>query len=161
MAKEKVKVSNVTGLTKTQERACMLLASGESVSSVAELLKVPEENLFLWQKQNTFICYYNKRRSVLRDQAIQGLFSLVDEAISTIRDSLNSTNENVRLRTATYIVDKLQSLELGETDILDSVREESTFSDDWLNGEKFHETYYSDKLKELGIKEQNYQETLK
>lgn len=159
----KVQVSSVTGLTPTQERACSLLASGAKTAEVAQQLDVPEKTLYLWQKQTTFVCYYNKQRSVIKDAAVQSLFGLMDEAVTAIRESLNSTNESVRLKAASYIIDKLQNVEVGKTDIVEAVRAEATYTDTgWEIGESvFHESEYRDRLKELGVQEQDYQSSLK
>lgn len=157
----KVQVSSVTGLTPTQERACSLLASGAKATDVAQQLDVPEQTLYLWQKQTTFVCYYNKQRSVIKSAAVQSLFGLMDEAVTAIRESLNSTNESVRLKAATYIVDKLQGLEIGTTDIVEAVRDEATYRGTWEVEKTFHESKYKERLKELGVKEQDYQGSLK
>lgn len=160
----KVQVSSVTGLTPTQERACSLLASGAKTAEVAQKLDVPEKTLYLWQKQTTFVCYYNKQRSVIKDAAVQSLFGLMDEAVTAIRESLNSTNESVRLKAASYIIDKLQNVEVGKTDIVEAVRAEATYSDTegWgITENVFHESEYRDRLQELGVKEQDYQSSLK
>ena len=160
----KVQVSSVTGLTPTQERACSLLASGAKTAEVAQKLDVPEQTIYLWQKQTTFVCYYNKQRSVIKNAAVQSLFGLMDEAVTAIRESLNSTNESVRLKAASYIIDKLQNVEVGKTDIVEAVRAEATYSDTegWdITENVFHEREYRDRLKELGVQEQDYQSSLK
>lgn len=157
----KVQISSVTGLTPTQEKACSLLASGAKTTDVAQQLDVPEQTLYLWQKQTTFVCYYNKQRSVIKNAAVQSLFGLMDEAVTAIRESLTSTNENVRLKAATYIVDKLQGLEIGKTNIVEAVRAEATYPDMGGWGSDFHESEYRNRLKELGVQEQDYQSSLK
>lgn len=158
----KVQVSSVTGLTPTQERACSLLASGAKTAEVAKKLDVPEQTIYLWQKQTTFVCYYNKQRSVIKNAAVQSLFGLMDEAVTAIRESLNSTNESVRLKAASYIIDKLQNIEVGKTDIVEAVRAEATYSEEWgITENVFHEREYRDRLKELGVQEQDYQSSLK
>ena len=161
-ATPQIQVSKITGLTPTQERACSLLASGAKTTAVAEQLEIPEQTLYLWQKQTAFVCFYNKQRSVIKNAAVQSLFGLMDEAVTAIRESLNSTNESVRLKAATYIVDKLQNMEIGRTDIVEAVRAEATYSDGWEPmGDTFHEGEYKKKLKALGVEEQDYQSSLK
>lgn len=158
----KVQISSVTGLTPTQERACSLLASGAKTTDVAQELDVPEQTIYLWQKQTTFVCYYNKQRSVIKNAAVQSLFGLMEEAVTAIRESLNSTNESVRLKAATYIVDKLQNIDVGKTDIVEAVKAEATYSDvpEW-GANTLHESEYRNRLKELGVQEQDYQSSLK
>lgn len=159
----KTRINSVTGLTPTQERACKLLASGTKATDVAQQLDVPEQTLFLWQKQTTFVCYYNKQRSVIKNAAVQSLFGLMEEAVTAIKESLNSANESVRLKAATYIVDKLQGLEIEDTDIVETVRAEATYSEseNFYNDNLFHEREYKQRLKSLGVKEQDYKDSLK
>lgn len=158
-ATAKVRVNGFTGLTSTQERACSLLASGATTEAVAAELSIPEQTLYLWQKQSTFECYYNKRRSVIRNAAVQSLFGLVDEATTAIRESLSSENESVRLKAATYIIDKLQKMDVGKTDILEVVKQEATYCN-WGVAATFHKEDYKERLKELGVQEQDYQKSL-
>lgn len=152
----KVNISEYTGLTPTQEQAAELLASGVSVTSVAEKLGIARSTLYLWEKQTTFKVYFNRRCSDARSTLVVGLFGLADEALSTIRKSLQSENEQVRLKAAMWITDKLQSVEIKQTDLLAVLREEATHRDEgamWGNS-YFHEDEYKTRLKELGIKEQ-------
>lgn len=160
MANKKANISDITGLTPTQERACSLLASGETIEAVAEQVNVPESTLILWQRQTTFKCFFNQKRSNIRGNLIQGVYSLAQEAVNALRQSLNSDNEQTRLKAATYIVDKLQGMEVGQTDIIAEVRAEATYMDTLSVEGYLHEDEYEAKLKELGIKEQDYQSTL-
>lgn len=161
MAKAKANINSITGLTSTQERACSLLASGATIEAVAEEVKVPESTILLWQRQATFKCYFNQKKSNIIGNLTQGVFSLAQEAVNALRNSLNSENEQVRLKAATYIVDKLQSIEVGQTDIIQVVKAEATYSDTmWDSDAKFHEKEFNSRLQELGIKEQDYQSTL-
>lgn len=136
MAKAKANISNITGLTPTQEKACSLLASGEAIEVVAEEVKVPESTLLLWQKQTTFKCYFNQKRSNVKGHLTQGVYSLAQEAVNALRESLNSENEQVRLKAATY-----------RSGMFDTEA-------------RFHESEYKTRLQELGVKEQDYQSTL-
>lgn len=160
MAKSKPTINDITGLTPTQERACSMLASGETIEAVAEEIKVPESTLLLWQKQTTFKCYFNQKRNNIKGSLIQGVYSLAMEAVNALRESLNSENEQVRLKAATYVVDKLQNMDIGQTDIVEVVRAEATYTNFLESEPTFHESVYNTKLKELGVKEQDYQSTL-
>lgn len=161
MKHKKIEVSKVTGLTATQENACKLLASGESVESTAQRLGIEEHTLSLWQRNKAFNCYYNLQRKNRRNATIESLYSLADEAIGVLRQSLSEiTSEATRLKAATYIIDKLQALEVGETDIREAVKREST--KEW--GEDilvvFDKEKYEQTLQEIGIEEQDYNDTL-
>lgn len=161
----KYTISKSTGLTATQEQACALLASGGSIASVAEQVGVSRAALYLWQKQTTFVCYFNKLRQDTQSELTQGLFSLATEAINTIRESLHSDNEQIRLKAAMWITDKLQSVQITQTDALAVARKEATHAEEWeaamALGQTFHESEYKERLKEWGIEEPNYSETLK
>lgn len=103
----------------------------------------------------------NKQRSIIKNAAVQSLFGLMDEAVTAIRESLSSTNESVRLKAASYIIDKLQSIDIGRTDIVEAVKAEATYADIGGWNETFHEGEYRDRLKELGVVEQDYLKSLK
>lgn len=165
MAKNaKVNISQHTGLTPTQEKAATLLASGVSVTDVATQLDVARSTLYVWQKQTTFKVFFNRRCSDARSTLVVGLFGLADEALRAIRESLQSENEQVRLKAAMWITDKLQSIEVSQTDLITALKKEATYADSgdmWDTDVYFHEEEYRDKLKELGVKEPDYKSTLK
>lgn len=110
---------------------------------------------------SSFVCYFLCLH-VIKNTAVQTLFWLTDEAATAIRESLNSTNESVRQKTSTYIVDKLNNIEIGRTDIVEAVRVDAPYSDGWQPmGDTFHKGEYEKKLKALGVEEQDYQSRLK
>lgn len=158
----KVNVSSHTGLTPTQEQAATLLASGVSVTDVAQRLDVARSTLYVWQKQTTFKVFFNRQCSDARGTLVVGLFGLADEALRTIRESLNSEDERIRLKAAMWITDKLQSMEISETDLFTALQDEATYADSvWAKEERFHEKEYKQRLKELGVKEPDLRSTLK
>ena len=163
MAQTAVRTSKVTGLTPTQERACSLLASGENAISVAQQVGVEENTIFLWQSNISFKCFYNRQRYIRKEAAVQSLFGLYEDAVKAIRESLNSENESVKLKAATYIVDKLQNVEIGRTDIIEQVKAEATHNplNEWGGGAELDEDEYRERLNELGIEEQDYKRSLK
>ena len=160
MAKQaKITVSEATGLTPTQEEACTLLASGSSVTDVATKLDVSRTAIYQWQRQTTFKVYFNKQRSVIQSATLQGLFGMATEAITAIRDSLHSEDEKVRLKAATYIVDKLQGIEIGQTDIIKAIEGEAT-KNIWGNVEADPDEY-KHLCSEYGVKDLNPQDYVK
>lgn len=155
----KITVSEATGLTPTQEEACTLLASGSSVTDVATKLDVSRTAIYQWQRQTTFKVFFNKQRSIIQSTTLQGLFGMATEAIGVIRDSLHSDDGKLRLRAATYIVDKLQSVEIGQTDIIKAVEGEATrniFGDMEVDPDE-----YKKLCKEYGVKDLNPQDYIK
>lgn len=158
----KTTIAQDTGLTPTQEQAATLLASGVSVTDVANRLEISRAAIYLWQKQITFKCFFNRRCSESRNSLLNGLYGLANEALATIRDSLHSENEQVRLKAAMWITEKIQGIEISEVDVVEAVRDESTYYDHhWSKEATFHKKEYNHRLKELGVKEPDYQSTLK
>ena len=159
--RQKPKINGFTGLTETQEKACKLLAQGESVESTAQQLNIEESTLTIWRRNKAFDCYYNLQREQRRNATIASVYALADEAIKTLRDSLTfSAGEATRLKAATYIIDKLQSLEIGETDVREAVRREANIVADWGENITFDERKYKETLREMGVDEQDYNDTL-
>lgn len=162
MAKQsKIAVSTATGLTPTQEEACTLLASGSTVTDVATKLAVSRTAIYEWQKQTTFKVFFNKQRSIIQSNTLQGLFGMAVDAIQAIRNSLNSNDEKIRFKAATYIVDKLQSIEIGQTDIFKAIRGEATHSTWGDLEDKVDPQEYKELCREYGVKEQDPKDFVK
>ena len=156
MKKEKVDIElrdGATGLTPLQERAAVMLASGSSVVSVAEELKVSKGTIYQWRRLITFTCYLNEQKKDFVDTIKGGVMSLADEAIAAIRDSLHSDNEATRLKAAMWVADKAKEFNVGDTDAKVAVRKECTAEMFGGWNEQFDETTYRQRLKELGLKE--------
>lgn len=159
-------ISKETGLTPTQEKACILLASGTPFASVAEAVGITRQTLWVWQKQTTFECYLNRQKKETQSLLTQSLFSLATDAVEAIRDSLHSENEGVRLRAAQWVADRLQGVEITRTDAIEVARQEATYSDgdplaDWGNTAPYlHDKQYKEALDQMGIEETDYQSTI-
>lgn len=156
MKKEKVDIElrdGATGLTPLQERAAIMLASGSSVVSVAEELKVSKGTIYQWRRLITFTCYLNEQKKDFVDTIKGGVMSLADEAIAAIRDSLRSDNEATRLKAAMWVADKAKEFNVGDTDAKVAVRKECTAEMFGGWNEQFDEATYRQRLKELGLKE--------
>ena len=145
--------SGVTGLTPQQERTAIMLASGSSVLSVAEELKVSRGTIYEWRRLITFRCYVNEQSKDYVDTIKGGVMSLADEAIAAIRDSLHSENEATRLKAAMWVADKAKDYQVGETNAVEAVKKECTTA--MFSGwdEQLDEGVYKQKLKELGLKD--------
>lgn len=158
-------ISKETGLTPTQEKACILLASGTPFASVAEAVGITRQTLWVWQKQTTFECYLNRQRKETQNLLTQNLFSLAMDAVEAIRDSLHSENEGVRLRAAQWVADRLQGVEITRTDAIEVAKQEATFADgnllDWGDSTPYlHDEQYKKALSQMGIEETDYQSTI-
>lgn len=162
MAKRnKINVSQITGLTPTQEQAATLLASGTSITEVADKLNVSRASLYIWQKQTTFQCYFNRCCNEARSTLMGGLYGLAQEALATIKDCLQSEDEKIKLKAAIWIADKIQSVEIREhTDIVAYLTDEATYAERYEEP-YLHEEELKQKLEELGLQEPSLQSTLK
>lgn len=146
-------VNKETGLTPIQEQTAILLASGETITAVAEQLSLNRGTIYKWQKQIAFNCFFNRQCADSKSNLIIGLFGLAHEALNTIKDCLHSDNEATRLKAAMWLTDKINNITVGQTDVIAAVKKECTKSAlDWdLGKDEFNERQYKEKLKELGV----------
>lgn len=150
------KINPQTGLTPQQEECASLLAAGEKVSVVAEKVKVSRSTIYQWNELITFKCFLNQLRDEVKTHLNHTLLSLSGEALSVIRHSLKSENENARLKSAIWLLEKMSKEEVGACNPFSVIKEEATFPDIWQIDDitpVFHKNVYEKKLKELGLKE--------
>ena len=105
-----------SGLTAEQERAAFLLATGAGVQAVSDELEVHRSTLWKWRQSAAFRAYYNQLLSDIRENVKCGLVGLYKEALDTVRDCLNSEDEEIALRTAWRIIERAENLSVGKTD---------------------------------------------
>lgn len=146
-------VNTQTGLTSIQEQVAILLASGNSVTAVAEKIRVNRSTLYKWQMQITFQCFFNQQCNGYKNNLRNGLFGLADEALSAIRDCLHSDNEGTRLKAAMWVTDRVELAKVGDYDIKQVIREKHTTSslNDWDDLLTFDEKGYKTELRQLGL----------
>lgn len=146
-------VNSQTGLTPTQERAAMLLASGESLTAVADKVSVNRSTIYKWQTLITFQCFFNRQCADYRNNLRNGLFGLANDALEAIRQSLHSDNESTRLKAAMWLAEKIRMEATGQTDVKEAVKEKNTKAvDDWGNNlTTLDEQAYRAELKHLGV----------
>ena len=141
----------VTGLTTQQEQAALLLASGESVTDVAEKVSVNRATIYLWQQKISFQCFYNQQCKMIQDNIRNGLCGLYAEALNAVQGCLQSPNEATRLKAAMYVIGKVEMIDASRQDPEAEIRKlctsmESPF--DWDEMEP-HEVLDEAKYKEL------------
>ena len=110
---KKNQVNEDTELSPLQEKAVYLLASGKSITETANELKTDRATLYNWQKQLEFEAFYNKVRYELQLQTKNELLNLYSTAMITIKNCLQSENENIKLKTAIYIVEHIKDYDTG------------------------------------------------
>lgn len=140
-----------TGLTPLQEQTAIMLASGERITAVAEQLNLNRSTIYKWQRLVTFKCFFNRQCKDYRDTLITGLFGLSQEALQTIKESLHSDNEAVRLKTAMWLADKINNITIGDFDVHKAIKEECTQNQwEWADN-IFGQSDYEARLKELNL----------
>ena len=155
-SEQKATVSPTTGLTPQQEQACILLASGESYTTVAERLGINRGTLYKWQDSLPFRCFYNKQCSDYKSEVKNALLGLHNEAVATVRELLHTGGEAIRLKAAIWLLEKVEAVEVGATDIRAKLKEQHTTStvlDIWDSG-VLDERAYKRALKEYGLSDE-------
>lgn len=143
-------ISPATGLTPQQEQACILLASGESYTAVAQRLNINRGTLYKWQDLLQFQCFYNKQCSDYKAEVRNALLGLHAEAVDTVRELMNNGGEATRLKAAIWLLEKVEAVKVNGTNIRTVLRERYTehISDDYS---RFNEYCYQEALKEFGL----------
>lgn len=156
MSKKQQKPTNLTetGLSPVQEKTAILLASGESISSVAEKLQLNRSTIYQWQDMLTFQCFFNQQKQDIREGLRSEIFSLGEMAIKVLKDCLQSENESVKLKASLAILDRVESAEIGACSARNVLKEQATrssLSSDW-DTPFLHQEEYEELLKENGLK---------
>lgn len=124
-------VSAETGLTALQEKGAILLASGVRLSDVAKELGTSRGTLYRWQNQVAFQCFYNLMKQDLKNYIEGCVMELHTQALEGIKASLSSCNESIRLKASTWVIERIEAMAVGETDVRSVMRQQSAV-DDWL-----------------------------
>jgi len=141
----------VTGLTAIQEQAAILLASGDSVTEVAEKVNVNRTTIYQWQQKISFKCFYNQQCQIIQDNIRNGLCGLYAEALEAVRGCLQSTNEAARLKAAMYVIGKVEMIDASRQDPEAEIRKLCTSIESPLDWDviKPHKVLDERKYKEL------------
>lgn len=146
-----------SGLTPIQEQAAILLASGENVTSVSEKLNLNRSTIYQWQQKITFKCFFNFQKQEAKDTLRNGLFGLYEEALKAVKSCLASENESIKLKTAMWIIGKVEECPIGGTNAREALKAEATRTEsifpDWeTEREVFDEKQYKKLLAANGLK---------
>lgn len=146
-------VNKATGLTPLQEQAIALLLSGNNVSSVANQLNIDRGTIYLWQEKENFQAFYNKLQKKIKFETESGLMGMYNDAIQSVKNCLNSDNEQVRLKAAVWLIEVIRSKQIGQTDpriLIKGRCTENSFDIDF--GTHLNESEYQRLLKENNLK---------
>ena len=146
-------------LTPQQERFVTLLISGKTISDIAIELEVSRPTLYEWQRLETFQARYNQLTSEIKSTVESGLIGMYSEAIETVRSCLKSDNDQVKLKTALWLIDRAGDLSPGETDPEQIVRDRFTKQVDPFEADlealtgkpELDQAGYTRRMKELGL----------
>lgn len=158
---QKITEIQESGLTPIQEQTAILLASGKSITEVSETLNINRTTIYQWKNKVTFQCFFNFQRAESKELLRNGLFALYEDAFNVIKESLSSDNPNptTRLKAAMWIIQKVDSSIIGNTDprkVLQKActTKEKLFSwDEDEEKEVFDTDKYQKLLKENDLKE--------
>lgn len=109
-------VCKETGLTPLQEKAAILLASGQTITDVATNIGVQRNTLYEWLKKVVFVCYLNSQRKEQQSSLRNGLLSLYADAIRALKEVLNSEDNSNKLKAAMMIISRVDNEQVGEVD---------------------------------------------
>lgn len=146
-----------SGLTILQEKAALLLASGESITSVSEELGLNRSTIYEWQKKITFQCFINSIRKEHQEATINRILQLHKKALEALENCMASDNDLIRFKAATWIIEKANEISVSSSDAREILKEEATTIKnpmEWNTKEVyFDEAKYKKLLKENGLKE--------
>lgn len=143
-----------TGLTSQQEKGAILLASGTKIEDVCQSLQIGRSTLYRWRRGDAFKCFLNLVTKDIKTYVETSVLDLHTDALRAVKDSLSSDNESVKLKAAIWILDKVTSIEVGETDIRAILMNQSQVSsgrDEWDREQKLNQ--YRNKLADIGLSE--------
>ena len=146
-------ISPATGLTPQQEQACILLASGESYTATAQRLNINRGTLYKWQESLPFQCFYNQQCSDYKAEVRNALFGLHSEAVETVRELMQTGGEATRLKAAIWLLEKVEAVEVGATDVREVLKAQHTEPIFDLPTTSLNDKAYRQALKELGLSE--------
>ena len=145
----------LSGLTPTQEEAVKMLVAGESASAVEEKLELEEGTIHQWRKTITFQCCYNKQCDTIKQDMRNKLLSSYNRALSTLEECMASENEAVRLKSATWLIEKISTFTIGKTNPVEVIRNQCTSVSEWTEESHFDEAKFKKLLAANGLSEQN------
>ena len=87
-----------------QERALELMLDGLKDSEITQQLEVSRQTLYRWRKYDgQFMEALEERRSMLREQAQDGLLELTEAALEAVRSALTEGDTKTRLQAAKMV----------------------------------------------------------
>lgn len=152
---QKPTLSPLTGLTPQQEQAAIMLASGENLTAVARQLNLNRSTLYDWQENTAFQCFYNQQCQDHKEAVKNALFGLYGQAIDTLTDLLTNGNENTRLKASIWLLERVASVEVGDTRLREVLKKKCTHDPSgWYDLNTLNEQEYRAELQRYGLSEE-------
>ena len=119
-------------LTPLQEKAAAFLANGKTITDTATDLQVSRATVYRLLQDELFLAYYNLLCSEVKINVKNNLFTLQEKAFAAVTAALDSDNDTTRLKAATWVIDKIQAVEVGNTSPLTAIRNQCYSIDDCI-----------------------------
>lgn len=149
-------INNETGLTPLQEKAVILLVSGKNMTDVSNELNIDRGTLYNWFEKLTVKAYYNRLCYEVKENIQNELLGLYNEAVKAIGSSLKSDNETIKLKTAFWLIERLEAQTTGSTDPREIIKREcTTVKTEWedlVDTTIFDEAKYKQLCKENNLR---------
>ncbi|MBQ9184412.1 MAG: hypothetical protein IJ151_00890 [Bacteroidales bacterium] len=149
-----------SGLTASQEKCAILLASGIRVTDAAQQVGASRASVYRWLDNDAFACYYNLMKKEVQGYVEGALLELHQKALAGITASLDSPREDLRLKASMWVVEKVSQMPIGETSVRKLLQNKVKMevSDGYLTigGTGlgiYKEQEYKKKLQEAGLEE--------
>lgn len=116
-------------LTPDQIKLIDNLLSGKTISETAEILK--KSRMFIYEnlEKPAVKAEYHRRLNDLKTDSENRISGLYQKAIDTLESSLDAENESVRLKTALFLLDRLDKMRHLESDAEVIEHEQKRFED--------------------------------
>lgn len=145
--------NSTNGLTSIQEEAVNMLVAGDSIQTIAQKLELKETTISKWQETITFKCFYNKRCKEIKANINDSLLAMYEKALATLTSCMESENESIRLKTATWLLEKVSTFTFGKTNPVEVIRSQCMEESVWGDNPTLNKSKFEKMLLENGLKE--------
>lgn len=113
-------------LSQAQLTALPLLAAGSKKQDAAAVAGVCPQTVSAWLQEPHFSAALRTKREQLAGLADERLKEATDRAVATVIGLMESSSEAIRLKAATYVLDRVALLTVGEPAFAASVNRADT-----------------------------------
>jgi hypothetical protein len=100
-------------LTPAQSAALPLLAAGAKKKDAAAAAGVCPQTISTWLQEPHFTAVLQAQREQLASLAVEQLRQATGVAVTTVVELMESSSESIRLKAATYVLDRVVLLDAG------------------------------------------------